>query len=351
MAKRILNCLREHKRLPLCAYEWKSLMGEKIVDMLSRKSCLNFTDRYDYVSEIKTEKMSLFISPLNGRFFGIDEDGESEQYFDESDVRKLLFDKESFAKQIAESIGLNKTPPTALPYGTDGFYLGELKLVKTYQLFLCYNFSHFEKELSAIIKNGNIPIVYCFDSSNITPSASLAIDEKLGYKAELADSFVIGERQIICTCPPADIVEFKGSLRAREEFKYSRWPYATSKHKWQDLEITLLSESEFEAKLDGKSLDINFRDIAFFCSAKDKPSSLWRFFIKALFGKANPTNDTDVCYQKRLNSAFRGFFGIDSVAFSSRGNDSIEPTFSFNTQRFSEQNSESRRIRKQIFSS
>ena len=351
MAKRILNWSHKAHRLPIAYCEWTEALGEATVDMLCRKNCLCFRGKYDFADEIFFAGKTYILKPLGERFLGFDESDDSEKYFECEDVRKLALNKEAFAKLISESIDLNKTPPVILPFGTDGFYLGELKLLKTYQIFLCFNFSHFKRDLTAILKAGNIPIFYDIDLLNMTSEASLAVDESLGYVADASTSFVIGERQIICSCPPCDIVEFKGTRKAKELFKYPKYPYSTSNCKWSDVEIALLSESSIEIKIADKTLEINFRDISFFCSAKDKPSALWSFFIKTLFGKSVASDSTNKTYQKRLNAEFRKFFGIEGIAFTSRGRDKIEANFKVNVESFVKESAfeKNSNIRKQVF--
>ena len=354
--KKLSRWVKQAGAYPQCLLEWRTLYGASAVDTLCRCGCLAFGNAYEFPEEV-FDGMVYKINPVNDTVYGVNDDGES-KVFSEEYLRKLLLREEKLAELVSRSAGFSTETPSAFQYGGEGYMLGSFKIgngAEDYIVFLCFNFTNFEKEFARYENFGRrkIPIVYVMNESGATKEAHELVVSKGGVISLLVDSFEVTDRMLKCLKSPKSLAGYAENAKLVEKpGSIDKWTGRyPANPKWSDLSIELRGEGDIlRICYGGETKDIFYKEISFFRKKNDDPSKEWAFFKRIAADTAKSGDETNKKYQTNLSKYFKRFFNIQGGnPFSAqRGTKKIRAVFSLKVV---SNDTPSRRERKQIIGS
>ena len=306
---------REH-HFPYCSYIWDALLGENIRRSFVSSGILNYDANNSSVNEFYIRHENYKVSRCGNGYIAIGDFGRCYE-MTSAQTKILTFNFKNFAKNVAKALGISSSV-SALGYGCDGFFLGNVILSEHYRVFFRFTSRNFIEYIKPLATDF-IPIVITF--SEIDSPLEMLISKHNGKCIEVEELVSFSEQGLSVKKELASFLDT--SRRAKNSKAYYSWR-ATKLPVPENptlklLSMDLISPSEVKIKFGEHSIRVHYSDVSLFKSNDSMDVSFaWKVICACALKKELKGYDKKNLprYTSRLNSNFRDFFGFDGRAFS-----------------------------------
>lgn len=303
--KSLLNWQRQRKHFPSDVYTWKSVLGESLFKFFVGSRFLRYGN--STIDSVEINGNECQVEYIDGKYFAIGESDDIE--LSPRDVPQMFFDKTAFADFARFSLGAHGAVSEL--QGGDGFCIGDVSIGKGYRAFLCFSDSALFARSIAGLSDLFQPLVISF--GEISSATQKVLFEKKGKFFAIGECFEFRNNSM---CISELLKSFlKTPQKKQNNTDYYCW--AATGHTQPEnptldmLRICVLSTTHLRIVFNGKEDTFEYRDISIFRNENTGEMNTNWTCLRLLATKQEiPNDDKGKQQAKRLNKAFREFFGF-----------------------------------------
>lgn len=303
--KSLLNWQQQRKHFPLDVYTWKSVLGESLYKFFLGSRFLRYGN--STIDSVEINGNECQVEYIDGKYFAIGESDDIE--LAPRNVLQMFFDKTAFADFARVSLGAHGAVSELK--GGDGFCIGDLSIGKGYRAFLCFSDSALFARSIAGISDLFQPLIISF--GEISSATQKVLFDKNGKFFSIGECFEFRNNSMY-------ISELLKSFLKTPQKKQNNTDYycwAATGHSQPEnptldmLRICVLSTTHLRIVFNGKEDTFEYRDISIFRNENTGEMNTNWTCLRLLATKQEiPNDDKGKQQAKRLNKAFREFFGF-----------------------------------------
>lgn len=303
--KSLLNWQRQRKHFPSDVYTWKSVLGESLFKFFVGSRFLRYGN--STIDSVEINGNECQVEYIDGKYFAIGESDDIE--LSPREILQMFFDKTAFTDFVRVSLGAHGAVPE-LQCG-DGFCIGDLSIGKGYRAFLCFSDSALFARSIAGLSDLFQPLIISF--GEISSATQKVLFDKKGKFFSIEECFEFRNNSIGIS----ELLKsfLKTPQKKQSNSDYYCWAatgYSQPENPTLDmLRICVLSTTHLRIVFNGKEDAFEYRDISIFRNENTGEMNANWTCLRLLATKQEiPNDDKGKQQAKRLNKAFREFFGF-----------------------------------------